>query len=70
MDPFNFGLPGPYPDPGTKKSAKIMKNEHKNDIQPKSQVYHIFKKDFTLMFIAHNEIINAITNFFFSNIFC
>ena len=31
-DPFNFGQPDP--DPGSKKSSKIMENLHKN--QPKS----------------------------------
>ena len=44
LDPFHFGNPDPDPfyktDPGSKKSAKIIKNFHKN--QPKSQEYHIF----------------------------
>ena len=37
-DPFNFGQHDP--DPGSKKSAKIMENIHQN--QPKSQEYHTF----------------------------
>ena len=37
-DPFLFGQPDP--DPGSKKSAKISENVHKN--QPKSLEYHVF----------------------------
>ena len=37
-DPFHFGQPDP--DPGSKKSVKIIENVHKN--QSKSQKYHTF----------------------------
>ena len=62
LDPFHFGQPDP--DPGSKKSAKIMENFHKN--QTKSEEYHTFIfKNNKLMFEGHNIYpINNKTEFF------
>ena len=65
-DPFHFGQPDPFheTDPGSKKSAKIMENFHKN--QPKSQDYYLFfSKNIKLLLTDINiYLINNKTNHF------
>ena len=57
LDPFHFDQPDPFhetdpeTDPGSKKSAKIMENFHKN--QPKTQEYHTFFENIIFLYNGH-----------------